>query len=138
MFARVPSAAAPDYVPTSWMERDGNVRRPLRPPRARTEGVVVSRCVHFVAERASLDLTAMAQTAETDFADELAKELQKNRELVRTLYTLRGEAPPNEHGYAPALGPLNKKSAARAKACARALPLSARPLTESAALLPPQ
>lgn len=31
----------------------------------------------------------------------MAIELQKNRELTRTLYTLRGEAPPNEHGYVP-------------------------------------
>ena len=29
----------------------------------------------------------------------MAIELQRNRELTRTLYTLRGEAPPNEHGY---------------------------------------
>jgi hypothetical protein len=32
---------------------------------------------------------------------QMAIELQKNRELTRTLYTLRGEAPPNEHGYVP-------------------------------------
>ena len=30
---------------------------------------------------------------------QMAIELQRNRELTRTLYTLRGEAPPNEHGY---------------------------------------
>lgn len=31
---------------------------------------------------------------------QMAIELQRNRELTRTLYTLRGEAPPNEHGCA--------------------------------------
>ena len=31
-------------------------------------------------------------------AAQLAAELQKNRELTRVLYTLRGEAPPNDHG----------------------------------------
>ena len=31
-------------------------------------------------------------------AAQLAIELQRNRELTRVLYTLRGEAPPNDHG----------------------------------------
>ena len=29
---------------------------------------------------------------------QMAVELQRNRELTRMLYTMRGEAPPNEHG----------------------------------------
>ena len=36
-------------------------------------------------------------------AAQLAIELQKNRELTRVLYTLRGEAPPNDHGCAATL-----------------------------------
>merc|ERR1711988_334640 len=39
----------------------------------------------------------MSNASEGVIAEELAKELQKNRELTRKLYTLRGEAPPNEH-----------------------------------------
>ena len=34
---------------------------------------------------------------EKDPATALAEELKKNRELTRKLYTLRGEAPPNDH-----------------------------------------
>ena len=37
-------------------------------------------------------------TEGTDVATQLAKELSKNRELTKTLYTLRGEPPPNDHG----------------------------------------
>ena len=40
-------------------------------------------------------------TEGTDIATQLAKELSKNRELTKTLYTLRGEPPPNDHGCAP-------------------------------------
>ena len=35
---------------------------------------------------------------EASVAAQLAVELERNRELTRKLYTLRGEAPPNEHG----------------------------------------
>ena len=40
----------------------------------------------------------MAETKELSTAAKLAIALQENRELTRKLYTLRGEAPPNEHG----------------------------------------
>ena len=40
----------------------------------------------------------ITMTEGTDVATQLAKELSKNRELTKTLYTLRGEPPPNDHG----------------------------------------
>lgn len=40
----------------------------------------------------------MEQSKQPSAAAQLAAELQRNRELTRVLYTLRGEAPPNDHG----------------------------------------
>ena len=40
----------------------------------------------------------MSAPADAPIATKLAAELAKNRELTRKLYTLRGEAPPNDHG----------------------------------------
>lgn len=40
----------------------------------------------------------MAEEKKPSLAAQLAIELQRNRELTKTLYTLRGEAPPNDHG----------------------------------------
>ena len=40
----------------------------------------------------------MASGKPLSTAAQLAIELERNRELTRKLYTLRGEAPPNEHG----------------------------------------
>lgn len=40
----------------------------------------------------------MSAEKQPSVAAQLAIELERNRELTRTLYTLRGEAPPNEHG----------------------------------------
>ena len=62
-----------------------------------------------------------------DLADELAKELSRNRDLTRRLYTLRGEAPPVDHGCvsteknsptrtAAACGPLHMRARSRANA----------------------
>ena len=42
----------------------------------------------------------MAEAA-VDHGKKLAAELKKNRELTAKLYSLRGEAPPNEHGCVP-------------------------------------
>jgi hypothetical protein len=44
--------------------------------------------------------TSAEKAKEPSVAAQLAIELQKNRELTRVLYTLRGEAPPNDHGCA--------------------------------------
>ena len=42
---------------------------------------------------------APAMDPSESMAGKLAAELAKNRELTRRLYTLRGEAPPNDHRY---------------------------------------
>jgi hypothetical protein len=41
----------------------------------------------------------MAPKKAPSVAEQLENELKRNRELTRTLYTLRGEAPPNEHRW---------------------------------------
>lgn len=76
-----------------------------------------------------------APSADASTAEKLAFELKRNRDLTRKLYTLRGEAPPNEHGCARAR-PLMRGStvctwlplAKRSDAC---LLMNALPLTRS-------
>ena len=67
--------------------------------------VVVSRqsSTHSMASAASAIGASGRATKELSPAAQLAAELEKNRELVRVLYTLRGEAPPNDTSCVPIL-----------------------------------
>ena len=49
-------------------------------------------------------------TESEDLANKLAAELKKNRELTKKLYTLRGEAPPNDTTCAPASNPQQQRA----------------------------
>jgi len=54
--------------------------------------------IKMASAASAIGASGMATNAKerADYAAKLAVELQRNRELVRVLYTLRGEAPPND------------------------------------------